>query len=265
MPEGDTLFRTAARLRPVLLGQICHGGTARESTVRERLSRCFGETFESVESRGKHLLIAFSNQTTIHAHLGMTGAWHIYGRHDAWQKPRSYAVITLETDQHVVVCFTPKVLEILSPLEVKRHRWLNQLGGDVLDANLNREEVLIRLRQYNDLPIGEAMMVQEILCGIGNIYKSEVLFLCRLHPQIRVRDLADPLLLQIVDTAQQWMRRNRGRDPRRTRWSTDAHHTWVYRRAGQLCLKCGTPIVMFRQGNLGRVTYVCSRCQPPRQ
>lgn len=105
-------------------------------------------------------------------------------------------------------------------------------------------------------------MDQTLLCGVGNIYKSEVLFTCRVNPLVPIARLTDSQLTKIIQTARHLMRRNVGPGPRRTRYRNDAHRCWVYRRMGQACLECGTTIQMIRQGELGRSTYWCPTCQP---
>lgn len=262
MPEGDTIFRTAARLRSCLAGRLIAGAESRRGlTAALPAKTLVGKTVIAIEARGKHLLMHLDDGRTIHSHMGMTGSWHVYGPGEAWQKPQRQAELVLTTDAAVVVCFSPKLLELLSPAEVRTHRWLARLGPDILSARFDEDEALRRLRVHNAAPIGEAIMNQTILCGIGNVYKSEVLFVAGVNPFVEVGQLPDDVLRRVLCQARRLMRRNLRGYPRRTRLRGDGHAQWVYGRSGQACLKCGTKIQLRRQGDLGRTTYWCPGCQ----
>jgi endonuclease-8 len=229
-------------------------GPAAESLVQHAIA--------SIEARGKHLLIHLDNGHTVHSHLGMHGAWHVYATGEAWQKPERQAALVIEVPDAVCVCFNPKTLELLTAAQLRRHPHLSRLGPDLLAATIDEAEVLRRFRVHNAAPIGEAVMNQTIICGIGNVYKSEVLFLARINPFHAVADLSDEQILQIVTTASDWMRRNLTGSPRRTRFGLDGQRLWVYGRSGQPCFACGEPIQLRRQGDLGRTTFWCPHCQP---
>lgn len=260
MPEGDTIFRAAMRLRPILEGQPVERARARwERVDAESL---VGHTISSVEARGKHLLFHFDDGRALHSHMGMTGSWHIYRLAEAWQKPEQRAAIVLEGPQYLVVCFTPKTLELLSAAGVRRHPYLQRLGPDLLGGALDEPAVLSRFRGHNLTPIGEAVMNQTIASGVGNVYKSEVLFLLHIHPRTPVGELSDEGVLEIVRKARELMQQNLEGRPRTTRHGLDGRRLWVYGRSGQPCFVCGGPIEVIRQGDLGRTTYWCPRCQP---
>ena len=121
--------------------------------------------------------------------------------------------------------------------------------------------MLARFRQGNHLPIGEAVLNQTIISGIGNVYKSEVLFHQRLHPRILVSALQDEQLLGLTAKAREFMSQNLSGRPRTTRHSLDNGRVWVYGRSGKPCYHCGTSIELIRQGDAGRTTYFCPRCQ----
>jgi endonuclease-8 len=259
MPEGDTIYRTAARLRPVLQGQTVTAARARDAGLAaETLVQ---RTVQSVEARGKHLLIHLENGLAIHSHLGMHGAWHVYVRSEAWQKPERLAALTIEVPEVVCVCFNPKTLELLTAAQLQRHPHISRLGPDLLADAFDEAEVLRRFRVHNAAPIGEAVMNQTIVCGIGNVYKSEVLFLTHVDPFCRVADLSDDRIVQIVRTAREWLSRNLSGSPRRTRFGLDGQRLWVYGRNGKPCFVCGERIQLRRQGDLGRTTTWCPRCQ----
>jgi endonuclease-8 len=273
MPEGDTIYRTAVRLRAVMQGK-------RIKTVRGRdaaldTAKLSGKEITAIEARGKHLLIHTSGQQTIHSHMGMTGSWHLYQPGQAWQKPEKWAAIVLEMQQEdkpqteptesvppsVVVCFSPKTLELLSATGLRRHPYLGRLGPDILAAHFEPSDVVPRFRAHDRVPIGEAVMNQTILCGIGNIYKSEVLFLSRIDPFCRVSGLSDQQLSELVALARKLMERNLSGHLRQTRYTGDGARLWAYGRGGKPCLECGQRIQTRRQGTLGRITFWCPNCQ----
>ncbi|MCO6456682.1 MAG: Fpg/Nei family DNA glycosylase [Pirellulaceae bacterium] len=259
MPEGDTIFRTAERLRQVLPHQTILAATARDPQFNA--SFLPGQEVADVESRGKHLLLHLDQGHTIHSHLGMTGSWHTYLPGEAWFKPRQRAALTLETATVVCVCFSPKTLELLSPTGLRRHPYLHRLGPDLLAETFDPAEAVRRFRMHDGVPLGEAVMNQSIVCGIGNVYKCEVLFLERLDPRTPVQALSDDQLRALVLRARQLLQANRHGYPRRTRSAADGTRLWVYGRSGRPCLACGQPVLVTRQGDLGRTTYWCARCQ----
>lgn len=259
MPEGDTIFRTAVNMRAATAGKI-----VRHVQSRDRLAGVadlVDRQLTDVEARGKHLLMHFDHGHVLHSHMGMTGSWHLYQPGEPWRKPARRAALSLEFDLAVGVCFSPKLLELLTAAAVRRHRYLRQLGPDILGHSFDREEVLQRLGRLALRPVGEAIMNQTVLCGIGNVYKSEVLFLARVSPFRPVANLERPTLVHIVDLARELMQKNLQGYPRRTRFAADAPRLWVYGRQGEPCLECGAAVRMRRQGELGRSTYWCPACQ----
>lgn len=266
MPEGDTLYRIATQLKPVLEGEtlLAVDGSRQSGPHRLEIDHdsLVGRTVTSVEARGKHLMISFDDSRVLHSHLGMTGSWHVYPLGQAWNKPEQHAALALRTAKHVVVSFSPKVLRLVTETTLRRDEYLTRLGPDLMIPGVDLAEVLRRLRIHNATPIGEAVMNQTIAAGIGNVYKSETLFIQRMHPWDRVGFFSDEKLLDYLKTAVRLMRRNRGSGKRTTRFAPDAHHVWVYGRRGENCLECGGIIHLRRQGDAGRTTYWCPICQP---
>jgi endonuclease-8 len=260
MPEGDTIHRTAARLRSVLDGKTIQSATSpRQVLDVEPLAQ---RRVLATEARGKHLLIHLAEDQVIHSHLGMTGSWHVYQQGQAWRKPNRQAALVLDLGALVCVCFSPKTLQLLTERGVRRHPHLSRLGPDLLGAQFDLEAALARFRACHTLPVGEALMNQTIVCGVGNVYKSEVLFLRSLNPFARIEQLADDPIRQLISEARRLMQQNLAGYPRRTRFRHDGRRTWVYGRTGQPCFVCGTSIRMRRQGDLGRATFWCPNCQP---
>lgn len=260
MPEGDTIFRAARTLEKVLSGQVVTGARSTvPSVLAERLT---GRTVARVEARGKNLLIHFDDGRVLHTHMRMTGSWHVYRPGERWQRPERQARVVLETERFVAVCFAAPVVALLSAAELARHPSLSRLGPDPLSPAFDREEARRRLRELGERPVGEALLRQSALAGVGNVYKSETLFLCATDPFRLVRDLSDPELDRLVATARKLLSANVGAGPRTTRSSLTRERTWVYGRSGEPCRRCGTQIRMRRQGPEARSTYWCETCQP---
>jgi endonuclease-8 len=259
MPEGDTIHRAATRLRAVLAGQAIERAGSR--WLGAAVASLIGRTVSTVEARGKHLLMPFDDGRVLHSHMGMTGSWHIYRPGEAWQKPAHRAAISLQCELVCVVCFTPKVLELLTAAALRRHDYLASLGPDLLAGLPTSSEVLARFRQCNNLPIGQVVLNQTVVSGIGNVYKSEVLFHLRLHPQTLVGALSDEQLLELTALARNLMEKNLDGRPRTTRHALGGSRYWVYGRSGEPCYRCGTTIKLIRQGDAGRTTYFCPACQ----
>lgn len=264
MPEGDTLYRVAENLRPVLAGKRIEQASASDRTTVEPIDApsLVGRLVTHVEAVGKHLLVATDDRRVVHSHLGMTGSWHVYDPHEPWRKSPRSAALALRTDTHMIVCFSPKQLELVSVTKLRGDRYLRRLGPDLMRADSDLEAALARLRVHNLAPIGEAVMNQTIAAGIGNVYKSETLFLARINPWTRVGELSDERLLGYLRDARRLMRLNRGRGPRVTRFRADGRRHWVYGRRGEPCYECGGVITLRRQGDAGRTTYWCATCQP---
>ena len=259
MPEGDTLFRVAHQITLQICGKRIEATRARRELVHA--DKLTGHCLEKAEARGKHLLLDFDNQFSVHSHLGMTGSWHIYPRGERWRKPAQRAALALRFDSHDLVCFSPKLIELNSTARIHRHPMLTGLGPDLLAEHFDEEEALNRLRRHNRLPIGEALMAQQLVAGIGNVYKSEILFMNRINPFSAVSELDDEALRKCLHSARRYLRRNLEGLRRKFRGSTHGDRLWTYRRADMPCLECGTPIHMRRQGEAARSTYYCPRCQ----
>ncbi len=270
MPEGDSLYKIAAMLRCLVGGEV----RALESPLpglEDAVDRAPGMRVSATEARGKNLLIwlAAAGEDASHAiytHLRMTGSWHLYRPGAEWKKPSHRMRVRLDvclgdgTRWHAV-CFSAPVVEWLSAFAVRQHPVLSTLGPDMLADSLHVDDIIARLRIDGHRAIGDAIMDQRLVAGIGNVYKSELLFIERIDPFAPVRALDDDTLRRLIETARTWMRRNLGPGRRRTRWDSRGKRTWVYDKSGDPCGHCGEPIRMTRQGDLGRSTYYCPRCQ----
>jgi endonuclease-8 len=263
MPEGDTIFRAARTLQGVLAGKKVRRFFSPIPAVEQAARRLgvVGDRIARVEARGKHLLIHFAGGAVLHTHLRMTGSWHTYRRGTRWRQPAHLARAVVETPDAVAVCFQAPVCELLSADAAARHLGLAALGPDLLAAAFDPAVARRGLRSRPQLAIGEALVDQRALAGIGNVYKAEVLFLCGTDPFASVASLDDAALDRLVSTACAQLRRNLAGGRRRTTSRLAEAPLWVYGRRGRPCRRCGSPIEMRRQGALLRSTYYCPRCQ----
>jgi endonuclease-8 len=214
--------------------------------------RIVGATVDRVEPKAKHLLIGFSNGLVLHTHMRMTGSWHVYSRGERWRRPDHLARIVLECDDRVAVCFSAPVIELLAPSEARRHTVLAGLGPDVLDPAFDAGEVVRRARlQPKDRTVGELLLDQRVISGIGNIWRSESLFADGINPWTPVGEVDDDRLARLASTAARLMGAS----------LTGQREGRVYRRTGRPCRRCGTRISSKRLGEQARTVYWCPRCQ----
>ena len=274
MPEGDTIFRAARTLHRALAGKPVR---AFES-VFPALNRInddvpiAGRTIERIHSTGKHLLIRFSGDLVLRTHMRMNGSWHIYRSGEKWQRSRRDMRIVVATADFEAVGFNIPVAEFLSEREIARSPELRALGPDVLADDFDPQIVIANLRERAGSEIAEALLNQRVLAGLGNVYKSEILFMCRINPFRRVQELAEVDLSSIVEESRRVLKLNvseglelmttYGGLRRTTGLSDPKDRLWVYGRARLPCRRCGTPIRVRKQGSDARLTYWCPHCQP---
>ena len=265
MPEGDTIYRTAGRLRAALGGaQVTAFRTSVPQIRQLGVDRLVGQTVAEVESRGKHLLCWFApSDLALHTHMMMSGSWHVYRSGQRWRKPIRLAKIVVDVEGWTAVCFSAPVCELLSRAQVQRHRSLSALGPDALGEDLDLAACRRRLDERAEWAIGEALLDQRVLAGVGNVYKTEVLFLHRIDPWARVADLDGPTRTALLATAARLLRENvaPGRLMRSTTGDERGQRLHVYGRARRPCPRCSTPISIARQGEQARLTYWCRACQ----
>jgi endonuclease-8 len=260
MPEGDTILRAARALGSSLRGKRVV--SFESSLPRLAEAGLAGRRVETVEARGKNLLVHFDDGRALRTHMRMTGSWHLYRPNEKWKKPARLARVVLSTADAVAVCFNAPVVELLTARQLARHESLRRLGPDVLAEAFDPSEAVGRIGAQGVRPIGEALLLQSALAGIGNIYKSEALFLCGVDPFAPVASFSEKDLARVVAKARELMSANLDGTPRKTRRTFDGASYWVYARSGKACFRCGTRIRMRRQGDAGRSTYWCPGCQP---
>jgi endonuclease-8 len=248
MPEGDVAWRTARELHQALAGRVLVRSDFR--VPRYATTNLAGRTVTEAISRGKHLLIRVEGDVTVHTHLKMEGSWRI--SRASGYPPRDHRVrLVLANDNWQAV---GRQLGIVEAIRTGRESLaVGHLGPDLLGPDWDADEAIRRLGADPARVIGEALMDQSNLAGIGNLYKAETLFLRGISPWRPVQD---------VDTL---LEANKERIDQVTTGSTArGEQTWVYGRSGRPCRRCGTTIRRAEQGPEAqeRVTFWCPRCQP---
>lgn len=272
MPEGDTLFRTAAGLRPYLIGRSVTAARAQGPGPTPQVQRVVGQRIDAVDAHGKNLLIRFDGGLEIRTHLRMNGSWHRYRPGERWRRPPARARLVLEVEGSVAVCFDAPVVELFEQRTEHLHPSVSRLGPDLAKPDFDTAEVLRRMRHPSrpDREIGVALLDQGVMAGVGNVYKNEILWIERCSPFTPVADLDDPTIDRLIATARRLMLANidarRGPERVTTRGDHGAPGAlYVYGRAGRTCRRCGTSIAVTRQGtDLPRSTYWCPTCQGER-
>jgi endonuclease VIII len=275
MPEGDTIFRAARTLHHALAGQVV---TSFESVLPklERVeidSRITGRTVEKVEANGKWLLIHFSGGLILLTHMLMSGSWHIYRPGEKWKRRAIDMRIVIRTEKIHAVAFNVPIAEFHTSDSLRRRRGFNQLGPSVLATDYDDAEILRRLRSRPNLEIGEALLSQSLLAGIGNVFKSEICFACGVNPFRLVASLSILELSSLVSTARKFLLANvhdtsgekivTHTGMRRTTGRIDREENlWVYQRHEKPCRRCGAAIESRKQGLGARTSFWCPNCQP---
>jgi endonuclease-8 len=264
MPEGDSLYRLAAKLAPVLEMREVLSFTARRMTA-ETARSLVGHRIETVTSRGKNLLIRFDDGRLLHVHLAMEGRMFVERPRSSFWRPERYEPdLRLVVPNASVMGKDLAILRLLSASQAQRVPELAGLGPDLVRVGWDETEALRRLRALpQSREIADALLIQRAIAGIGNVYKSEVLFLSNVHPRTPLSCIDDATLLGLLHRASELLRRNLGNSPRTTRPTLGGARLWVYGRQGRPCLRCETAVARFMQGAApGRSTYFCPSCQP---
>jgi endonuclease VIII len=260
VPEGDTVWLTAHRLDQALTGREVTVFDLRVPTLATTDLR--GSRVTGVISRGKHILTRLDNDLTLHSHLRMDGSWYLArsGRRDG-NRPEHQIRALVGNDAWLATGYRVHDLQIVRTGD--EGRLVGHLGPDLLGPDWDAAVAVARLLADAARPIGEALLDQSVLAGIGNMYKSEILFLEGTNPWTAVGDITDPGSL--LRTAHRLLRLNRDHPEQSTTGDTGrGRQHWVYLRCREPCLRCGTPISFAEQGTppRQRPTYWCAACQP---
>lgn len=257
VPEGDTIHRVANRMRAFLVGQAPDEiATPHPRHTYERWpERLRGRTVASIDAHGKHLFVRFEGNLTLHSHLRMTGAWGVYGRGQRWGRSAHRAWLVMRSGEREAVQFDGPVLELRDEAQLRLDPRLAALGPDILGEDFDVSAVLGRLRNGDPTrPLGEALLDQRVVAGIGNIWKAEACFAAGVDPWRRVGELGESEARTVLETARERMAES-------VRAGFHARPKAVYRRVGMPCLRCGTKIRSRGQGEQNRITYWCPGCQ----
>jgi endonuclease-8 len=276
MPEGDTIFRTARNIGRALMGKPVTGFRSTFPLLMRFNddTPLVGQTVDRVEARGKWLLIHFSGGGILTSHLLMNGRWHIYRQGERWQLARIHMRIVIENSEYQAVGFRVPVARMHTEQSLARDLQIARSENNLLSEEFDAEAGLARLLGRPQEALADALLDQTVLAGIGNVFKSEICFVQRLHPFRAVRTLTRDEAAATISSAQKLLKANvledsgdmivtyRGQQRRTTHASDPGASLWVYGRAGEPCRRCGEPIRRRIQGADARVTFWCPRCQP---
>ena len=257
MPEGDTIHHAAYRIRPVLEGRVpdeIRTPQARHAADRwpQRLA---GRGVERVEARGKHLLLHFEGELVVHSHLRMSGSWDVLAQGGRWRRSPRRAWLVLRAGAHDVVQFDGPLLELITEARTRSDPQLAGLGPDVLGERFDEAEVIRRLRGDDPTrPVGDALIDQRTVAGLGNIWKSESCFAAAVDPWRPAGQTPDETVLATLRYAREHMAQS-------ARDGFMARPRAVYGRAGEPCPRCGESVRSAGQGEQNRATYWCPGCQ----
>ena len=274
MPEGDTIFRTADALRRWLAGRVVTAAQARSPGVDA--AALVGATVGPIEARGKHLLMTFAREPrapdlVLRSHMRMTGSWHVYSAGDAWQRPQRQSTVVIRAGDRLAVGFNVPVIELTSLSDLRRVAALAALGPDVLAGPLDAVAAVRRARAWpSDRALGELLLDQRVVAGIGNVFRCEALFLDGLHPWTTLGQIGDATLAGLLVRSAALLVASVGSAPGRDdlggalgrNFGLGPGRTWVYGRSGRPCRRCATLVVSRRQGEQARTAYWCPTCQP---
>ena len=252
MAEGDTILRLARRFEATLLGEAVTATAPNPRGRTAQIERLDGRTLESVEARGKHLLLGFGD-LSLHSHLGMSGGWHFYRPDARWRRPRSSAWAVLAGGGWEAVQFGGPTLRVAPTTRLRRDPQLVRLGPDILAEDFDVEAAVAAMRADPSRGLGDALLDQHLVAGIGNIFKSEACFAARVDPWRPIGDLSGAELRAVLAAAREQMQA--------AVESGDRHRFRVYRRRQDACPSCRGPISSRGQGDANRTTYWCPHCQ----
>jgi endonuclease-8 len=250
--EGDTILRVARRFEATLVGETVAAAAPNPRGKAAGIERLDGRALERVEARGKHLLLDFG-ELSLHSHLGMSGGWHFYPPRARWQRPRSSAWAVLSSDEWEAVQFGGPTLRVMPTGRLRRDPQLVRLGPDILAEEFDSDAVIAAMRVDPTRRLGDVLLDQRLVAGIGNIFKSEACFAARIDPWRAVGEISDEELRAVLSAARKQMQ---------SAVETGGRHRFqVYKRRQDACPSCRGPVSSRGQGDANRTTYWCPRCQ----
>ncbi|MDF2732173.1 MAG: nei [Desertimonas sp.] len=259
MPEGDSIHHTAAAMRIALVDK---------KMVRFDAPHLIGvvpkagRTIVRIESESKHLEIEWDDGIILHTHLRKSGFWDLYRKDDIWQRPHREMRALIDTSAWTAVCFNAPTVETYREPGISRHPWFGRLGPDLgsVDADLDRCVELLLSYDDRRAPISEVLLDQRVFCGVGNLYRSEVLWACEVHPFAAIGDLGEALARRIVHVAARLVRANLVAEEQVALPGVPGG-LGVYGRTGQGCYRCAETVRARHRDTHERILYWCPGCQ----
>lgn len=251
MAEGDTILRLARRFEATLLGETVAATAPNPRGKAATIERLDGRPLETVEAHGKHLLLGFG-ELSLHSHLGMSGGWHFYRPGARWRRPRSSAWAVLSGGGWDAVQFGGPTLRVTTTARLRRDPQIARLGPDILAEDFDPDAVVAPMRADPGRGLGDALLDQHLVAGIGNIFKSEACFAAKVDPWRPVGEVTDEELRAVLAAAREQML---------AAVESGRHSFSVYKRRQGACPTCRGPISSRGQGDANRTTYWCPRCQ----
>jgi endonuclease-8 len=249
--EGDTILRLARRFEQTIVGETVAASAPNPRGRAAGIERLDGRRLEAVEARGKHFLLDFG-ELSLHSHLGMSGGWHVYRHGARWRRMRASAWAVLSSERWDAVQFGGTTLQVMTTPRLRRHPQLTGLGPDILAEEFDEDGVVAGMRANPTRGLGDALLDQHLVAGIGNIFKSEACFAVRIDPWRPVGNLSEKELRSVLAAARGLMLEavESGRYPFK-----------VYKRRQGACPRCRGRVSSRGQGDANRTTYWCPRCQ----
>ncbi len=259
VPEGDTIYRAATAIRSALLGKPT---TAFDAPRLAGLRPSIGSVIERVESSGKHLEIGWDDGVVLHTHMKMSGSWHLYREGELWRKSAKLARVIIQVPGWQAVCFSAPVVETYLSRDYRWHPGQGSLGPDLCKPETDFDECVRRMAEYcePETTVAEALLDQRVACGVGNVYKSEIMWACEVHPFTPVGALDNSQRYRLIETAAKLLRANLD-GPARITVPGVPGGLAVYGRYRKPCFRCGGIIDVQKHGEQARVTYWCPMCQ----
>ena len=265
MPEGDTIHKIAAALSPLLVGK-----TLERVTTQGLVRAIAGKSVARVTAHGKHLVIELDDGAYARVHLGMYGRWRFYDRATGeaalGKLSPGRASLALVTDDAVYIFVGARTIEIAQRRAPMRGQAVASLGPDVLADDFDSRQAASRAAVHSSRTIADVLLDQRVASGIGNVYKSEALFLRGIDPRTPAGQLTEAQLVALYTTSRELMLENLGGWPRTTRErlagdrpSDDRY--FVYGRSNKPCRRCGSAIECYALGDPARWTWSCPQCQ----
>jgi endonuclease-8 len=248
--EGDTILRAARRIDAALAGETVAVSAPNPRGRAARVERLDGRRLDRVDSHGKNLLLHFGD-LVLHSHMGMNGSWHVYPRGGAWRKPRRSAWVVLAGGAREAAQFGGPTLRLLPSARLARDPQLARLGPDILAPDFDPGAAIRLLRADPTRALGDALLDQSLVAGIGNIFKSEACFAARMDPWRPLADLAEDDLHAVLAAAREQM----------LRAVASGRHSYAVYKGHRPCPACGGRIASRGQGDANRTTYWCPHCQ----